>query len=170
MSAPATYPARNRTWKAKLEYYFTRTESAIAVGGLALLLLLSLAEIGARNFFHTAIPGADIVDRNLVLWVSFLGAVIAVRERHIKIDLVSIWMPENWRRRLERPIFFFSAIVCGAMFWSSMRFWVEEWRHASDADKWIAAMSIIIPLCFFLLASHFVMRFLIGPRSVKREP
>lgn len=168
MTDPAPHPARNRT--GKLEYYFTRIESAIAIGGLALLLLLSLAEIGARNLFHTAIPGADILDRNLVLWVSFLGAVMAVRERHIKIDVVAAWMPEAWHRRLERPIFFFSALVCGAMFWSSMHFWMEEWRHASDADKWIAAMSIIIPLCFFLLASHFVMRFLIGPRSIERKP
>jgi TRAP-type C4-dicarboxylate transport system permease small subunit len=161
---------RNRNWKAKLEFYLTNAESIIATAGLVLLLVLSLAEIGARNFFHTAIPGADILDRYLVLWVSFLGAVMAVRERHIKIDAVAVWFPETWRRKLERPIFVFSAVVCGFLFWASVRFWREEWAHAAAAEKWVAALAVIIPLSFFLLAAQFTIRFVIGPRSSKRTP
>lgn len=168
MTEPAGHFSRNRSGKAKLEYYLTFTESLIAVAGLALLLGLSLAEIGARNFFHAAIPGADILDRYLVLWVSFLGAVIAVRERHIKIDAVAVWLPEAWRRRLERPIFLFSAAVCGGLCWAAIRFWREEWAHAAAAERWIAALGAIIPLSFFLLAVHFIVRFVIGPRSLKR--
>ncbi len=164
---PDLYP-RNRTWKAKLEHYLMHAESLIAIAGLALLLGLSLAEIGARNFFHTAIPGADILDRYLVLWVSFLGAVMAVRERHIKIDAIAVWLPETWRRNLERPIFLFSAVVCGGLCWAAIRFWREEWTHAAAAEQWIAALGAIIPLSFFLLTAHFLVRFLIGPRSPKR--
>lgn len=168
MTDPAELYRRNRTWKAKLEFYLTNAESFVATAGLVLLLVLSLAEIGARNFFHTAIPGADILDRYLVLWVSFLGAVLAVRERHIKIDAVAVWLPEAWRRKLERPIFIFSAVVCGNLFWAAVRFWREEWAHAAAAEKWVAALAAIIPLSFFLLAAHFTIRFVIGPRSPKR--
>lgn len=169
MTDQADLSRRNRTWKAKLEFYLTNVESIVATAGLALLLVLSLAEIGARNFFHTAIPGADILDRYLVLWVSFLGAVMAVRERHIKIDAVAVWFPETWRRKLERPIFVFSAVVCGFLFWASVRFWREEWAHAAAAEKWVAALAVIIPLSFFLLAAQFTIRFVIGPRSPKRR-
>ena len=168
MTDQAELYRRNRTWKAKLEFYLTSAESIVATAGLVLLLVLSLAEIGARNFFHTAIPGADILDRYLVLWVSFLGAVLAVRERHIKIDAVAVWFPEAWRRKLERPIFVFSAVVCGFLFWAALRFWREEWAHAAAAEKWVAALGAIIPLSFFLLAAHFAIRFVIGPRSPKR--
>ena len=164
----ADFYTRNRTWKAKLEFYLTRTESVVATAGLVLLLGLSLAEISARNFFHTAIPGADVLNRYLVLWISFIGAVLAVRERHIKIDAVAVWFPESWRRRLERPIFIFSAAVCGGLFWAAARFWQQEMFYASSAEKWVAALGVVIPLSFFLLTFHFLLRCLIGPRSAKR--
>lgn len=172
MTEPGLHLSTNHShsWKAKLEFYFTHTESLIAVAGLVLLLSLSLAEIAARNFFHTAIPGAEVLDRYLVLWVSFLGAVMAVRERHIKIDAVAVWLPPNWRRKLERPIFLFSAIVCSGLFWAALRFWREEWLHAPAAEKWIVWLGIIIPLSFFLLTFHFFLRFIIGPRSPRRPP
>jgi len=170
VTEPATPHVRNRTWEAKLEFYLTRTESLIAITGLLLLLLLSLAEIIARNFFHTAVPGAEVLDRYLVLWVSFLGAALAVRERHIKIDAVAVWLPETWRRRLERPIFLVSALVCGGLFWAAVQFWREEWTYAPATEKWITVLGVIIPLSFFLLTFHFSLRFLIGPRSRERKP
>ena len=170
MTDLAEHYQRNRTWKAKLEFYLTNAESIVAISGLVLLLVLSLVEIGARNFFHTAIPGADILDRYLVLWVSFLGAVLAVRERHIKIDAVAVWLPEAWRRKLERSIFVFSAVVCGFLFWAALRFWREEWAHAAAAEKWVAGLAVIIPFSFFLLTAHYTIRFVIGPRSANRRP
>lgn len=145
-----------------------RTESTIAIAGLVLMLSLSLAEILLRNFFHTAIPGADVLTRYLVLWVSFVGAVLAVRERHIKIEVIAIWLPEIWRRRLERPIFLFSAVVCGSICWTAMRFWHQEWLHVPPGEKWIALLGIIIPISFFLLTLHFALRFVIGPRAHER--
>lgn len=145
-----------------------RTESTIAIAGLVLMLSLSLAEILLRNFFHTAIPGADILTRYLVLWVSFIGAVLAVRERHIKIEVIAIWLPEIWRRRLERPIFLFSAVVCGSISWTAMRFWHQEWLHVPPGEKWIALLGIVIPISFFLLTLHFALRFVIGPRAHER--
>jgi TRAP-type C4-dicarboxylate transport system permease small subunit len=161
---------RNRSWKAKLEFHLTRIEGTVAVAGLALLLGLSLAEIGARNFFHTAIPGADILNQHLVLWVSFLGAVQTVRERYIKIDAATVWLSRIWQRRLERPIFVFSAVVCANLFWAATRFWREEWLNAAAGEKWITALGINIPLSFLLLTVHFTLRFLIGPRSPLRAP
>ncbi|MHB8623714.1 MAG: TRAP transporter small permease [Sulfuricaulis sp.] len=161
---------RNGTWEAKLEFYLTRTECLIAVTGLVLLLGLSLAQISARNFFHSAIPGADTLDQYLVLWVSFLGAVLTVRERYVKIDVATVWLSETWRRRLERPIFVFSAVVCGSLFWAASRFWREEWLHTAADEKWVTALGIIIPLSFLLFTIHFTLRFMIGPRSPNRAP
>jgi TRAP-type transport system small permease protein len=163
-------PPRERRWTAQLEFQLTRAESFVAIAGLVLLLGLSLAEIGARNFFHSSIPGADVLDRYLVLWVSFLGAVLAVRGRHIKIDALAVWLPDAWRRRLERPVFLFSALVCGDLFWAAARFWREEWLHAPAAERWITVLAVILPLSFLLLTVHFALCFLIGPRSAGRDP
>lgn len=161
---------RHPTWKTNLEAFLTRTESFIAIAGLVLMLGLSLTEILLRNFFHMAIPGVDVLNRYLVLWVSFIGAVLAVRERHIKIEVIAIWLPEIWHRRLERPIFLFSALVCAGIGWAAARFWHQEWLHVPAGEKWIALLGIIIPISFFLLTLHFSLRFLIGPRAHERTP
>ena len=158
---------RNRSLAAKLEHHLIRVESMIAGISLAAILLLSLVQIGLRNFFHTGIPNADVVIQHLVLWVSFFGAVLAVRERHIKIDVAVLWMPESWRNWLERPIFAFCAIVCAALCWAAVRYWYGEWTSAGDA-KWVTAMAIILPLSFGLLTLHFLLRALIGPRAADR--
>lgn len=168
MTEQDAHYVRNRSWKAKLEYYFTRTESTLAISGLVLMLGLSLIEIILRNFFHSSIPGGDILIRYLVLWVSFIGAVLAVRERHIKIEIIAVWLPEIWRRRLERPIFLFSAVVCAIIAWAAARFWHQEWLNVPAGEKWIAVLGIVIPLSFLLLTLHFTLRFLIGPRSRER--
>jgi TRAP-type C4-dicarboxylate transport system permease small subunit len=154
----------------KLELHFARIEGAIAIAGLALLLLLSSLEIAARNFFHTAIPGADLLNRYLVLWISLLGAVLAVPGQHIKVDALAVLLSQDWRRRLEAPIFFLSALVCGALCWAAARFWVEEWLHAQAAEKWTAALAAIIPASFLLLALHFALHFLLSLRSARRPP
>ncbi len=148
-------------WQERIEYQLRRVESAIAIAGLALLLLLSLAEIAARNFFHSAIPGTDILDRYLVLWASLLGAVVT--QHHIKIDVASIWLPEAWRHRLNVPILIFSALICGGLAWAGTRFWWVEWNDAPQYEKWTSALSIIIPLTFSLLAVHFILRCFIRP-------
>lgn len=170
MTAQAQPYVRNRTWMAKLEFHLKRVEGVVATSGLILLLGLSLAEIGMRNFFNAAIPGAEVMDRYLVLWVTFFGAVLAVRERHIKIEAAAAWLPESWRRSFERPIFLFSGCVCGGLYWAAMRFWWEEWANALPSERWVTALGIVIPLSFFLLTVHFALRMLIGPRSPERKP
>ena len=158
---------RNRSLAAKVEHHLIRAETWIAAICLAAVLLLSLVQIGLRNFFHTGIPNADIVIQHLVLWVSFFGTVLAVRERHIKIDIAVVWMPEAWRRRLERPIFAFCSAVCAALFWAAIRYWFGEWTSGGNS-KLAAAMASILPLAFGLLSVHFLLRALIGPRAVDR--
>lgn len=159
---------RNQSLPAKIEHTLTRAETLLASVCLATILLISLLEIGARNFFHSGIPGASTLIQYLVLWVSFLGAVVAVRERHIKIDIATILISENWRRKLERPIFIFCTLVCATLCWHAVRFWLDEWSNVPSQEKWIAGMGIIFPLSFSLLTLHFALRVIIGPRTSRR--
>ncbi len=158
---------QNASLPEKIENVLLRIESIVASVSLMTILLLSLIEIGARNFLHTGIPNASIVIQYLVLWVSFFGAVLAVRGRHIKLDVATLLISEAWRKKLERPIYFFSALVCATLFWAAARFWQSEWVAASPEDRWVAAMGIIFPVCFCLLSLHFALRGLIGPCPAK---
>ena len=160
--------AQNTSWPEQIERVLLRVESLIAGVSLAVILLLSLIEIGARNFLHTGIPNASILIQYLVLWFSFFGAVLAVQGRHIKIDIATLLISETRRKKLERPIYFFSALVCAMLFWAAARFWESEWLAASREDRWVAAMAIIFPVCFGLLSLHFTLCGIIGPRPTKR--
>ncbi len=111
--------------------YLVKIESVIAAASLLLLLLLSMVQVLARNFFDMGFPDLDVIMRYLILFVSFLGAILATeRNTHIKIDIVSSLLREELRQKLMRPIFFLSALVCMAFFWYSTLFWLDEWEFA----------------------------------------
>ncbi len=57
-----------------------RAENAVATLALFGIMLLPLAEIVARRFANTGLPGASPFALNLTLWVGLLGAAIAARE------------------------------------------------------------------------------------------
>jgi tripartite ATP-independent transporter DctM subunit len=47
------------------------------------MAILPLAEVVARELFRTSIPGAIVTVRHLTLWVGFVGAMLAAREKRL---------------------------------------------------------------------------------------
>lgn len=150
--------------------YLVKIESVLAAASLLLLLLLSIVQVLARNFFDMGFPDLDVIMRYLILFVSFLGAILATeRNTHIKIDIVSSLLAGELREKLMRPIFFLSALVCMAFFWYSTLFWLDEWEFAPVNEKWSAPFSLIIPIGFGLLAFHFLLLCILGVDSRYKE-
>ncbi len=146
-----------------LEGLLFRIETLLAALSLAGILAISLIEIIARNIWHTGIPSASVFIQYLVLWVTFLGAVLAVQGRHIKIDVATVLLSDAMRRKLEIPICGFSALICAILCWAAGRFWISEWQAAAAGERWLAAMALVFPLCFGLLSLHFVLRMFTAP-------
>jgi TRAP-type C4-dicarboxylate transport system permease small subunit len=152
----------------RLENALAGLEAALAVFGLMLMLLLAFVQLIARNFFDTGFPTADTLLRYLVLLVSFLGAVMAVREqRHIKIDLLVVSVPEKWRPWLDTLLSLISAAVCGTLCWAAGRFWRTGWQVAAPTEKWVAALALILPISFGLLCLEFALRALVSAPATK---
>ena len=146
-----------------------RLEAWLVGASLLLLVLLTLIQIGARNLFDTGLPAADAITRHLVLYVTFLGAALAIEaHRHIRIDVVSAWLSEDWLQRLYRPLHLLAALVCALLTQAAVRFWLDEWQHVAVHDRWETLFNLIIPVGFALLALHFTLAVLIGPR--RRQP
>ena len=129
----------------------------LAALSLLTLLLLSLAQIAARNLFHTGLPVADALSRYLVLYVALLGAVVATEGgRHIKIDIATTLLP-RLARLLHRPFQVLSGIVCALLSLASWHFWRGEMQYAATGEQWIAILEVILPVGFALLAVHFLI-------------
>ncbi len=142
----------------QLERWLVRGWLIIAALSLALMLLLSLAQILARNFLHLGLGEADAVIRGLVMWVVFAGAAIAVHaHRHIRIDVLNLILPAAWQRTLAAPLQLVASAVCAALAWPAARFWWAEWQATAPADQIATALLIIFPFGFAALSLHFLI-------------
>jgi TRAP-type C4-dicarboxylate transport system permease small subunit len=154
----------------KVEQALTGIETIIAVSGMITMLVLSLIQVVARNFFDTGYPLADTLVRYLVLLVSFSGAILAVKAgRHIHIDVAQSWLPPHWLPRIAQGCNLVAALVCAVFTWAASRFWALEWEFAPPNEKWLAAMALILPVSFALLTLHFLAR-LVPPPSPEEAP
>src|SRR5262249_59415648 len=66
--------------------------ASVALGGL---MVLPLAQIFARRFFHAAIPGEAAIVSTLTLWVGMLGAAIAAREGKLLTLATGEFLPKG---------------------------------------------------------------------------
>lgn len=148
-----------------LQRQLTRLEAVLAGLSLLLLILLTLGQIIARNFFDTGLPVADSLTRYLVLYVTFFGAALATdNDRHIKVDVVCAWLASPWQERLFRPLQALGAVICFLLFQAALRFWQDEWQYAADHEHWQVLLKLIIPVGFGLLCLHFSLGVLLGRR------
>jgi len=144
--------------------FLRRVETTFAGLSLLALIILTLAQIIARNLFETGLPVADALTRHLVLYITFFGAALAAdSQRHIRIDTLAAFLPEHWVERLHRPLNSIAALVCAALTQAAVRFWLDEWKYVADHERWQALFNLIIPIGFGLLCLHFLLAVVAGP-------
>ncbi len=140
---------------------------AIEDGLLVVLLVgmvsLGVAQILLRNFWQTSLSWGDPLLRIALLWLTLLGAIIATRDHnHIRIDLLSHWLPPSLRVWSQRLTDLFAALVCGLISWQGARFvhfeWQDDSRLFAGLPAWIAES--IIPVGFGIMALRFLIRVL----------
>jgi TRAP-type C4-dicarboxylate transport system permease small subunit len=127
---------------------------------LSAMVLLAGTQILLRNLFDSGLYWADPVLRLLVLWLTMLGALLATRNnQHIRIDLLSRYLPLHWRRINDRIALLFSSAVCAILAWHSLRFVHAEYLDGTTLfggmPLWLG--QLILPLGFALMALRFAI-------------
>ena len=135
-------------------------ENAFLVGLLGTMMLLSVAQIIAREFFDTGFFWAGEFIRILVLWLAMVGAVAACREnRHIRVDAISHWLSETLVKVVRLAVDLFAALVCAVIAWQSWRYIQEEIEYEDvvlfDTPAWI--VHIVVPVAFALMSYRFLV-------------
>lgn len=151
-----------------------RVLQRIEIGLLAVLFIalvvLGLTQIGLRNLADSALPWADAAMRAAVLWLAMLSAGLAASEaRHIRIDVLSRYLPPAVRGWVERVLFVLTALVCAAMTVASIRIVLLEYEFADLAfpgvPRWFVLA--IVPFGFAVMCWRFLRQAFgrsVGPR------
>jgi C4-dicarboxylate transporter DctQ subunit len=143
--------------------WIEKTETALLVIVLALMVLFAFLQVVLRNVFDEGILWGDILLRHLVLWVGFLGASLATREKkHINIDLFNRFLPQRGKEFSQLITNLFSVFICILLTDDSWTFVQDEKMMGTtlfaDVQAWY--FQIIIPIGFFLMAFRFFIHFL----------
>lgn len=130
--------------------------------GLVLFAMIALAaaQVLLRGTFGSSLAWADEALRLLVLWSAMLGAIAATRDNvHLRIDLLSRFLPAVWRRITAVIVDVFAAGVSGILAWYSWRF-VAESREFGDQilGDWPAwPFQAVLPVAFALIAYRYLL-------------
>jgi TRAP-type C4-dicarboxylate transport system permease small subunit len=155
----------------RLDHVIATAETILLVALLGTMILLDFVQVILRNFFSSGILWADTFLRQMVLWVAFLGASLAVQERkHINIDVLTRFMPDHGKRIAHIATDLFAALVCFAFFKASLAFISSEIANSTilllNIPTWY--FELIIPVGYGMLAFRFLIKTIDDVLKLKR--
>jgi TRAP-type C4-dicarboxylate transport system permease small subunit len=144
----------------------------VMIVSLTAMIAIGFIQVILRNFFDTGFMWADIVVRNLVLWVGFSGAVVATAKgRNIAIGALIRFIPEAGRRATHVIVSLVAAIVCLFLSHASVKFIIMEKEMGGvlvgKFPLWIS--ELIIPITFIFLSYQFLVHIFAPPVPHERE-
>ncbi|MEQ9499990.1 MAG: TRAP transporter small permease [Deltaproteobacteria bacterium] len=151
----------------KIDGAIARGEAFMLVAVLATMIGLATLQLILRKFFSSGFEWADVVVRQMVLWVGFIGGAHATYlGRHIAIDAVSKLLgPKRaaWLRVFNCII---AAVVTGILLVVSYNYVLAERgeffsalgtedSEAGSIESW--PFDTIMPFAFAAIVFHFVV-------------
>jgi TRAP-type C4-dicarboxylate transport system permease small subunit len=145
-----------------MERWGTAAENGSLVLLLSAMMLLAVGQIVLRIFFNMGFVWADELIKLMVLWIALIASVAAARNsKHLRIDVLSHFVPEKYARIPKIIVEAFAAFMCGLLAWQSYRYvslTVEfEDTVLVDLPAWIAYS--VLPLAFALMSYRFFLIF-----------
>lgn len=153
-------PERPRGVLARLGRWGTATENAALVVLLGAMMVLAVTQIAMRIFFSSGFVWADELLKLMVLWIAMIASIAASRNgRHLRIDLLSHFVPERIARLPQSLVDLFAALICGLLAWQSFRY-VQLAREFEDTilvDVPAWTVYGILPFAFGIMTYRFVV-------------
>lgn len=166
--------------------FFRFIDRAFAWIVQTLLVVILIAMVGItflqvilRNFFDTGLPWAEVGGRNAVLWIAFLGAMLATRARqHLNIDAVTRLLPRRPRDALRIFLDAFAAVVCFLLAKAALTFVIDEKMMGTDLFLGLKSWMVqtIIPFGFTMMGVEYCIGVILdvlrifNPNISRRRP
>ena len=137
-------------------------ENTILAILFCLMIFLAISQIILRIFFSSGLVWADELIKFLVLWISLIASISAVSsDRHLRIDLVSHFIPKDYFPFIRIVIDLFSSIICGLVSWQAYRFLrlSIEFQETVlvNIPAWI--IYLVLPFAFLVMSYRFFLSF-----------
>ncbi len=165
-----------------IERWLTTAEEALVVSLLVFMVCLAFLQVVLRNVFSSPHLGflqsilrslgfsggilwAEILLKNLVLWVGLLGAMLAAAsDKQFAMDLTQRVLKGRVRSAVASVCHVFAAAVSAVLAWAALDFWRGEYEEhhplfsvgSVAVQSWI--FDLVLPLGFLLLAVHYVIK------------
>lgn len=149
------------------------TETFLLLFFLLGAILLASTQILLRNIFDSGIFWADSALRVLVLWIGMTGAMYASRnKKHIRIDILSHYLPVNIRDNIWRITELITAVVCGIVAYYSIEFIQYEYEDGliafANVPVWLC--EAIIPVAFIVIGLRYFVYAIAPQHLLNPEP
>ena len=157
----------------RLERWGTAAENGSLVLLLSAMMILAVGQIVLRIFFSFGFVWADELIKLMVLWIALIASIAAARNnKHLRIDVLSHFVPEKYARIPRLIVEAFTAFMCGVLAWQSwlyLNLTIEfEDTVLIDTPAWIAYS--VLPLAFALMSYRFALIFAVAFFELFRRP
>ena len=154
--------------------FLLATETFLLLFFLFAAIFLASSQIILRIFFDNGIYWADSALRVIVLWIGMIGAMFASRSnKHIRIDILSRYLPEKIKHNVWRLTDLVSAVVCILVAYYSIQFIQYEYEDGqiafANVPVWLC--EVIIPFAFIIMGLRyfFYSTLLLEKQSLKHK-
>lgn len=129
-----------------------------------LLLILGFLPIVLRSVFDRSLVWAPELSRLLVLWITFFGASLAIREnKHISLEVLTQFLPQSIARYTKALVCLFVVLVCARFTYIGYHYYIFETFNINMGDFLFGTLAktyfkVIYPLGFGLFTFHFTVK------------
>ena len=128
---------------------------------MVVMFVLVFANVVTRYCFGFSFATTEEISTFLMIWVTYLGAGLALREgRHAAIDLFQDRLPENMRRKVRAGLGIVILLFLAALAWFGIRMaqfgWSQE-TWATQIPRGIPYLGVPIGAAVFMM--HLIMTF-----------
>ena len=135
-----------------------RLEDFVCIGVLALMSVLPLVHVVAREWLGTGFPGSILIVQHMTMWISFLGAVLAARTDRL-LSLATIeFLPERLKETCKALVAAVAVAITSLLCIASLQL-VEIDRSFGDVAAWsvpIWVFTAIMPIAFAMITLRLI--------------
>ena len=154
-------PPARRPGLARFDLWFKRVNAGVVVAMMALMVALVFANVVSRYLFNRSFIWAEELSQYLMVWVTFLGAGLALRQgRHVAVEMLQDALPGPIGRAMR--VLVAVLVIAFLVVLVVLGFQIVEfaWQQETPAMNISAGIPYLaVPVGALLFLSHFLLAF-----------